>query len=214
MKNGIKLLAAIALIGLSNTTQAQTDSSTKTQFGIKGGVNFSNIYNEDVDDNNMLTSFNAGVYATFPLSDFIAIQPEVLYSVKGAQLTYDNAFATGEAKFKLNYIEVPVLAKFNVTKNLNIHAGPYFAYLVDAQVKNETEGGSFDFEENFNNDDFNKFDAGISAGLGLEFDSLGFGARYNFGMTKIGKETNIGGTTYSPDGKNSSLSVYATFRIN
>lgn len=214
MKNRMKLLAAIAVIGLSNTTQAQTDSSTTTQFGVKGGVNFSNIYNEDVDDNNMLTSFNAGIYAAFPINDFIAIQPEILYSRKGAELTYDNALASGEAKFKLNYIEVPVLAKFNLTKNLNIHAGPYFAYLIDAQVKNESDGGSFDFEDNFDNDDFNKFDVGISAGLGLEFDSIGIGARYNFGTTKIGKEREFAGTTYSPDGKNSSLSLYATFRIN
>ncbi|MGQ7946854.1 porin family protein [Flavobacterium sp. WC2509] len=210
----MKLLSAIALIGLSNTIHAQTDSST-IQFGVKGGVNFSNIYNEEVDDNNVLTSFNAGIYASFPITDLIAIQPEILYSQKGAELKYDNAFATGEAKFKLNYIEVPVLVKFNLTENLNIHAGPYVAYLVDAQVKNNSEGGSFNFEDNYNNDDFNKFDAGLSGGIGLEFNSVGFGARYNYGLSKIGKEKEIAGTTYTTsEGKNSNLSIYATFRIN
>ncbi|MES2574201.1 MAG: porin family protein [Bacteroidota bacterium] len=221
MKNPIKLFAAIALTGLTLTTvnaqtnppTTQTNSSTGAQFGVKGGVNFSNIYSEDVDDNNVLTSFNAGVYATFPVGDILSIQPEVLYSRKGAKLTYDNAFVTGETEFKLNYIEVPVLFKVNITENLNVHAGPYFAYLVDAQVKNESDGG--DFEDNYDNDDFNKFDVGISGGIGLEFSFIEIGARYNYGFTTIGKEREVLGTTYTiPDGKNSSLSVYAAFKLN
>src|SRR4051812_36803082 len=102
MKNQIKLLAAAALTGLSftnveaqtNPSTNQTYSSTETQFGVKGGVNFSNIYSEDVDDNNVLTSFNAGLYATFPVGDILSIQPEVLYSRKGAELAYDNEFTS------------------------------------------------------------------------------------------------------------------------
>ncbi len=216
MKNRIKFLAAIALTGLSFTAvEAQTNSGTDAQFGIKGGLNLSNIYTEDVDDNNVLPSFNAGFYATLPITSFIAIQPEVLYTRKGSELTYDNAFATGKAKFNLNYVEVPVLVKINLTKNLNIHAGPYFAYLIDANVKNESDGGTIDFEETYDNDDFNKFDAGISGGIGLDFDSIGIGARYNYGLTTIGKERTVGGTTYTvPDGKNSSLSLYVAFKLN
>jgi hypothetical protein len=216
MKNRIKFLAAIALTGLSFTAvEAQTNSGTNAQFGIKGGLNLSNIYTEDVDDNNVLPSFNAGFYATLPITEFIAIQPEILYSQKGSELTYDNVFATGKAKFKLNYVEVPVLVKVNLTKNLNIHAGPYFAYLIDAQVKNESDGGTINFEDTYDNDDFNKFDAGISGGIGLDFDSIGIGARYNYGLTTIGKERTISGATYTvPDGKNSSLSLYIAFKLN
>jgi hypothetical protein len=40
------------------TVQAQEDA---TKFGIKGGVNFSNFYTDDVDDNNVLTGFNVGL---------------------------------------------------------------------------------------------------------------------------------------------------------
>lgn len=216
MKNPIKSLALLAIIlGASTTTINAQVNNGEAQFGVKGGVNFSNMYTQDVDDNNVLTSFNAGIYASFPITDFIAIQPEVLYSRKGSELSYDNVFATGKAQFKLNYIEVPVLVKANLTKNLNIHAGPYIAYLVDAQVKNESDGGSFNFEDNLNNDDFNKFDAGISAGIGLDFETIGIGARYNYGLTTVGKERTTGGTTYTvPDGKNSNISVYMTYKLN
>jgi hypothetical protein len=215
MKTRIKFLAFIAFIGLSLTNvQAQTNSN-EPQFGIKGGVNFSNIYDTEVDDNNVLTSFNAGVYGAFPVSDNISIQPEILYSRKGGELTYDNVFATGETQFKLNYIEVPVLLKVNITKNLSVHAGPYFAYLIDAQVSNDAEGDALDFEETYDNDDFNKFDVGISGGIGFDFDSLGIGVRYNYGLSTIGKERDFAGTTYTiPDGKNSNLSLYLSYKLN
>ena len=215
MKNQIKFLAAIAATTLSLTnSQAQTNSG-EPQFGIKGGVNFSNIYSTDVDDNNVLTSFNAGVYAAFPVGDILSIQPEILYSRKGGELTYDNAIASGKAQFKLNYIEVPVLLKVNITDNLSVHAGPYFAYLVDAAVSNDAGGDSLDFNDEYNNDDFNKFDVGISGGIGYDFKSLGIGARYNYGFSTIGKERDFAGTSYTiPDGKNSNISLYLSFKLN
>jgi hypothetical protein len=44
MKSQIKLLVAIALTGLPFTnSKAQTNSSNEPHFGIKEGVNFSNI---------------------------------------------------------------------------------------------------------------------------------------------------------------------------
>lgn len=172
------------------------------------------MYTEDVDDKNVLTSFNAGLFANLPITGFISIQPELLFSRKGAELTYNNAFADGTAKFKLNYIEVPILLKLNLTKNFNIHAGPYFAYLIDAQVTNETVNGNFNFEDNFNNDDFNKIDAGVAVGLGVDFDLIGIGARYNYGLSTVGKEKTFSGTNYTfPDGKNSNLSVYISIKI-
>ncbi|MFG6685449.1 porin family protein [Mariniflexile sp. HNIBRBA6329] len=216
MKNiGKFSVAVLLLFGLTSAANAQVTEAQTPQFGIKGGANFSNLYTDDVDDNNVLTSFNAGIYTTFPLNDFIAIQPELLYSRKGSELVYDNAFASGTAKFKLNYIELPVLLKINLAKNLNIHAGPYFAYLVDAQITNESDSGSFDFEENYDNDDFNKFDTGIAAGVGIDLDKVGIGLRYNYGLSTVGKERTVGGQTYTiPDGKNSNLSLYLTLQLN
>jgi hypothetical protein len=211
-----KLILTALTCAAFTVSNAQTNDSPASgaSFGIKGGVNFSNLYTEDVDDNNVLTSFNVGVFVSMPLTNFLSIQPEFLYSRKGAELVYDNAFASGTGKFKLNYIEAPILLKVNLTKNLNVHAGPYFAYLIDAQVTNESSSGNFDFEENIDNDDFNKFDYGLSAGAGFDFESIGFGVRYNYGLSTVGKERSFLGTTYTfPDGKNSNLSIYAAYKF-
>lgn len=190
------------------------DTNVTTEFGVKGGFNMSNLYNsgDDVDDNNVLYGFNAGVYATLPISDFIAIQPELLFTTKGAELEYSNAFASGNTKFKLNYIEVPLLVRVNVTKNFNVHAGGYASYLVSSKV---TGSGTFDFEQEIDRDDLNKFDAGISAGVGLDFSPFSVGVRYNYGLTTVGKERTVGGTTYTvPDAKNSNLNIYLSYRLN
>ncbi|OYX84917.1 MAG: hypothetical protein B7Y83_06565 [Flavobacteriales bacterium 32-34-25] len=209
MKN--LFLSGIICLSFVSFTKAQELSPS---VGIKGGVNFTNLYTEDVDDNNILTSFNAGLFFNLPVSSAVSVQPEINFSRKGSELVYDNAFATGTTKLKLNYLEMPVLLKLNVTENLNLHFGPYLAYLIDGQATNETDGGTFNFEENIDNDDLNKWDYGLAAGVGLDFGSTSLGVRYNYGLQTIGKERTFAGETYTfPDSKNSALSLYVGFKL-
>ncbi len=211
MKNSKKLIfASLALSFMAFTTvQAQEDA---TKFGIKGGVNFSNFYTDNVDDNNVLTGFNVGLFAKMPVSENISFQTEISYTGKGAELIYNYAIVKGTAQFKLNYIEVPLLLVVNLTQNLNIHAGPYAAYLISSKTTNKSDSGSYNFEDNVNVDDFNRFDAGLAGGVGLDLESVSFGVRYNYGLTKIGKDDANSNFT-SPDAKNSVLSVYASFAL-
>jgi hypothetical protein len=177
-------------------------------YGFKGGLNFSNLYTKNVDDNNVLTGFNAGLYAKFPITNSVAIQPEISYTTKGAELIYNNVFAQGTAKFNINYIEVPILLVMNVTENFNIHVGPYAAYMVSGKTSNDSNFGESQRELDTN--DFNKFDAGLAGGLGIDLDALNFGVRYNYGLTKIGKDNAF----FSSDAKNSVLSAYIGLRLN
>ncbi len=203
------------LIFLTSGSFAQSSSNGGgIKFGFKGGVNFSNLYTDDVDDNNVLTGFQAGVFAKVPVTADFAIQPELTYNTKGAELVYNNAFVNGTAKFKLNYIELPVLAVFNLSNNFNIHAGPYIAYLVDGKATNDSQGTLFDVENSLSNEDYNKFDAGLAIGVGFDTDNLGVGVRYNYGLQTVGKERTFNGTNYTfPDGKNSVINVYLTLSI-
>ncbi|MBP4138421.1 porin family protein [Flavobacterium geliluteum] len=213
MKMQSRILYALTLLMTASfgVMQAQ-DDTVSTEFGIKGGLNMSNLYTDDADDENILYGFNAGLYATLPISDFIAIQPEILFTTKGAELEYNNAFASGSSKFKLNYIEVPLLVRVNITKNFNVHAGGYASYLVSSKLTGE---GDFNFEEEIDTDDLNKFDAGIAAGVGVDFNPISIGLRYNYGLTTVGKERTVGGTTFTyPDAKNSNLSLYLAYKLN
>jgi hypothetical protein len=207
MKKSKNLIFAAALMSLFTFTSAQAQDKVAS-FGFKGGLNFSNLYTDNVDDNNVLTGFNAGLYAKFPITNSIAIQPEISYTTKGAELVYNNTFAQGTAKFNVNYIEVPILLVMNVTENFNIHVGPYAAYMVSGRTTNDSNFGSSQRELDTN--DFNKFDAGLAGGLGIDLDALNFGVRYNYGLTKLGKDNAF----FSSDAKNSVLSAYIGLRLN
>lgn len=209
----VKLI--IAFVFFISTVQHVNAQESKFKIGAKGGVNFSNLYTDNVDDENVLIGFNAGLFAKLPITKFIAIQPEVYFTTKGSELVYNNAFVSGTAKFNLNYIEVPVLIVINLTNNFNLHAGPYLGFLINGKVKNDSNVNVFDFQNNINNDDFNKIDAGLALGLGMDVDKLSVGVRYSYGMTTVGKQRQFNGTDYTfPDGKNSVINLYLGIALN
>jgi len=224
MKNRAKFLVTAIGILTAATLSAQTTTTSTTQtttytseaeFGVKGGFNMSNMYTENADDENIIYGFNVGVYGSFPITEHIAIQPELYFTTKGSELEYNNEFVTGAAKFRLDYIQLPIMVKFNLTDNFNIHAGPYGAYLVGAKLKSENDQDIFEFEEDLDTDDFEKFEFGVSLGIGFDFDPVSIGLRYDYGLTTVGKEQNFMGSTYVfPDAKNSLLNLYATIKLN
>lgn len=211
MKKSIILITASMLLSLTSFMPCKAQNTNATQFGIKGGVNFSNLYTKDAEKDKMMAGFNVGLFSKLPISNSLSFQPELYFTTKGAEVTYNNIFVDGTARFKLNYIEMPLLFVINVTDNFSLHAGPYAAYLISGNVKNESNVNLFDFEENINADDYNRFDAGIAAGASIDFRSVSFGARYTYGLTKVGKEKTFMGTTYTfPDANNAVLSFYAS----
>lgn len=214
-KSLIAITASIMLLCTFYTpAQAQVNKNI-ARVGFKGGVNFSTLYTEDSQDSKMLAGFNIGLFSKVPVTGHVALQPELYFTTKGSEVTYNNTFVDGTARFKLNYIELPLLLAINVTDNFNIHAGPYASYLLSGKVTNESNVNLFDFEDNINSDDFNRFDAGIAVGAGLDFGSLGIGIRYNYGLTTVGKERSFMGTNYTfPDAKNGVLNFYAAISLN
>lgn len=210
MKNLKKHFALTAFVALQFiSVQAQSDF----KLGIKGGVNFANLTSSDTRDNKVLTGINFGVFAKLPITNSFAIQPEIYFTSKGSQQIYENAFATGTAKFELNYIEVPILAVFNLTNNFNFQIGPYASYLVSSKVKNVSDI-NFNFEDNIASGDLNEFDTGIAAGIGFETKSIGFGIRYNLGLVTVGKEKTYLDTKYIfPDGKNGVINLFLSYNI-
>src|ERR1700733_12951863 len=191
--------------------QTSADSGMTAKFGIKGGLNLTNLYVANVSSEHMKAGFNAGVFAKLPVTRGFSIQPELLYSVKGAKDDYNNlAEGSGEYRFNLGYIELPLLAVVNLTKNFSIHLGGYGAYLTNANVKDVNNNGTIQNITDLNADDFNRWDFGLAGGLGFDIENFTIGARYNYGLTDIGKSGNLTGTALG-NAKNNGLSVYVGF---
>jgi len=204
---GILFLTAMVL---TNSVYGQTEKQDP-RFGIKGGVNISNMYTEDVDDKNTVIGFNTGFFLKLPLTSNFSFQPELLYTTKGAELNYSSTLITGAATFSLGYIEMPLLAVINLTENVNIHGGVYLASLTNANVKNVSNVGLFNFEDELDKSDFEMFDYGLVLGVGLEFDKVNLGIRYEYGMKPVGKDRAIIGRI--PDAQNSTLQFYVGISI-
>ncbi|HEY4065035.1 MAG TPA: porin family protein [Puia sp.] len=203
---GIVLLASTA--AYAQEQQTSTESGLKAKFGIKGGLNLTSLYVDNVSSEHMKAGFDAGVYAKLPVTKGFSIQPELLYTVKGAKDTYSNFIqGDGEYRFNLGYMELPVLAVINLAPNFNLHLGGYAAYLVSANVKDVNNDGSIDGATDLNTDNFKRWDFGLIGGLGFDIQNFTIGARYNYGLSQIGKSGNLSGDL-TKNSKNAGVSVY------
>lgn len=148
----------------------------RVELGIKGGANFSNINTDEGDgvDVNSKTGYHAGIYGLIKVAN-IGIQPEVLYSRKGATIKESLGGISDEYDQDLMYLDIPVMLKFYLPLGLNLQAGPQFGMLLSA----ESDGD--DVKDAYKNAD-------ISAAIGAGWDApfgLRFTARYLLGLNDI-----------------------------
>jgi len=211
------ITVSLLLIGIMHAPgEAQDRHGTYSpRFGIKGGVNFSNLYTKDGSHAKMLTGFNFGILSKMPITQHVAVQPELYFTTKGAEVTYNSPFVDGTARFNLNYLEVPLLLVLNLTDNVNIHVGPYGAFMISGLVKNVSNINLFNFEQNIVTADYNRFDAGITIGAGIDIGIISLGARYNYGLTNVGRERTFLGVPYTvPNAKNGVFNFYISVSLN
>lgn len=203
-------MMALFTIGLGSIVYAQKSTS-----GIKGGLNFSSLSTDGNNDKNLKMGFHAGVFSKIPLSESFAIQPELLYSGKGIKLNYDEStVANGETKFNLNYIDLPVKFVFNLSEDFEFQIGPYFSYLVNANVDTDADffGGDVVSQDELDRDHFHSVDYGLSAGLGFDLDPMIFGFNYNLGLRQVAKDNDMSYDMLG-DAKNTVIQVYVGLKF-
>ena len=182
-------------------TAFQTTAQTAR---LQGGLNLANVSVTDdghVDDAKTLTSFHAGIIADLNLTEFLAIQPGLLYSSKGIRFEND----VQELTFNPRYIELPVNLVFKTPTGQSkffVGAGPYVAMGIGGKFKAE---GLFDFSSDiqFSDDDpltsdeegagafiVRRFDYGLNAIAGIEASNLVLSAGYGLGLAKVQSGSN------------------------
>ncbi len=206
-----KLLTLAICAGIFTTASSQTY--------VQGGVNFANITKSsagETQDNNMLTTFNAGLMHRFNIVPVFAIETGIMVDGRGSKAnTYltnskdDNYFKT---KFNPLYLEIPLNAvvKIPIQENMSVflNAGPYAAMGVAGKTKFESKllGISSNKTENikFNDDDpltsdqegasydkLKRFDFGLNFGGGVDLGAVMVKVNYGMGFNKINSmETN------------------------
>jgi len=212
LKFKLLLTFSVLIMTASSTLMAQSsdDNTNPTaRFGIKGGLNVSNLYVKDVNDNNARFGFNAGFYGQILSSEAFAIQPELLFSTKGSQADY-GGIVNSTVKYNLNYLDLPVLAVIKLGPSAEIHAGVYGSYLLNANINYSGNLGSG--TETINRDNLKSYDWGWVGGLGLNFGAVQIGARYNYGMVKIADSSSA--QQLLGNSKNSVAQLYLALNFN
>lgn len=140
---------------------------------VSGGIRLGmNLANQKVEALGVSVSGDSkvgllgGLYLTANLSDKFAVQPELLYSSMGSK--------TDDISDAFGYIQVPILLRYNINENFNLHAGPQIGLLLSAKsdgvdIKDEVKGTDF----------------GASFGAGVDFGKFNGGLRYYLGFSNI-----------------------------
>ncbi len=174
-------------------------------FSLKLGANLSTL--SGVDDTKNALGINFGLMANIRLSDRFYLVPEFMpLSPKGA--TNIHFQSTGNASLdqliqpmtssatELNYIDIPIVAKYYATKELGIEAGPQMSILTsatDVYRGKINEDDDLVYEDNVKSS-LNAIDVGAVVGLTYSlWDARGgkglyVHARYAFGLMDIVKD--------------------------
>jgi hypothetical protein len=165
------ILSGIVLLFICNTLFAQ---KSNVQFGLKAGVNFATLSDAANTNTDSRAGLHIGGLAHIHLSKSFAVQPEIVYSMQGAE--YPNG-----TKSKLGYVNIPVLGQYMLGQGFRLQTGPQVGILASAEVEN----GSVEVDID---DTYKKADFGWTFGASYITDKgLGVDARYNLGITDISK---------------------------
>ncbi|MCU4188603.1 PorT family protein [Flavobacterium sp. HXWNR29] len=206
MKKIFVALVVLLSFGIS-FAQEETKSGSDIKYGAKGGLNIANIVGDDAGDANVFIGFNAGFFVEIPVADKLIFQPEILYSAQGSKSDGIIDGYNVDATLKFNYINVPLMFKYQVANKFSLEAGPYIGFLTSAKLKFDVEGLGSDTVDM--KDDVKSTDFGIGVGMNYEFSDVIFAnARYQGGLTEIG-DSEAGGNSV----KNSVFQIGLGFRF-
>ena len=197
MKRFLTLAAAVAASMI-------LAAGAHAQFGFLVGLTSSSVKMASSD---AISLYHAGLTYKINLPSGFAIQPAVLYQVKGANVGHLDTATEEDFKVKTGFVEVPLglqwgphLAAFRPY----VFAEPFFGYRVSS-----TDRGNDSFRD-WASQAKNKFEYGFGLGAGLEisdhlqlsvqwFNNLGtmFSKPAEAGSESLGKVKNFEGIKFS-----------------
>jgi hypothetical protein len=169
------LFGTTMILGFFVTNAQHHEMKPHAEFGLKGGLNIAGVHIENGANPDARPSFYLGGLAHIHLTKYFALQPEIMYSGQGFKQT-----AAGiDYKYRLNYINIPVLAQLMAGDGFRIETGPQLGILAAAHLKSGNT--STDIK-----DSYKSVDVAWVIGLGYIFHSgFGIDARYNLGLSNI-----------------------------
>jgi len=193
------IFAASALLA-QDASPASDDDRDNLRIGIKGGVNYANLY--DTKGQSFAASSLWGPvfggYLSVPIGTYLGIQPEVLYSGKGYSGQGTSIFGPYSYTDRLNFLDTPLMLQFKPIPHLYLLGGPEYSYLLSHTYTFNQGVTSSTTEQQFNNDNIRKNVFGLIFGLDIDMGHLTLGGRIAWDL----QDNNGDGTSTLPRYKN------------
>jgi len=191
-----KRVLLIAFVAMANVALAQG------HYGIIAGPNFATIGPEQSGFSfSEKVGFYGGVWADYPLCHHFDIEPELLYSGEGYKVTSTSSLGTYSSSTSENYLNIPILARYNCHSGFYGVAGPQVGLLLSAN------SGGVDVKSSYTS-------AEISGVIGVGYISpynVGVQLKYNYGFT--GLEKDYMSTSGFPDYKNRVIQFGVFYKV-
>jgi len=173
MKKVILSLLAFCMLGIANAQEVKKVAEFDVIFGAKAGLNFATVTG-NVSETSILVGIHFGGMAEVSINEFLAIQPEVLFSMQGSSWSK-------KGNTQLNYLLFPVIGKYYIIENLSLEAGPQLGVLLSAR----------DMGENAKKH-ISSTDIGFNLGAGYKLNNkINFTLRYSIGLTNINENSKM-----------------------
>ena len=183
-----------------NSQENKTDFRQRLLFGLKTGVNYSNVYNTQGEkfDANPIFGIAAGVFVSVPIGKYLGFQPEILFSQHGFKAT--GMILENSYKFTrtTSYLELPLLFSFKPSPFLSILAGPQYSYLLKQNDVFANATTSIAQEQEFVNDNIRRNTFCFIGGADINLNHFVIGARVGWDLLN----NNGDGTSTTPRYKN------------
>ncbi len=179
MKKLILITALFAAIANSGIAQEETDNRERLQLALKGGVNYSNVYDEQGEEFNADPKLGlvAGAAVKIPFNKYLGLQPELLISQKGFQASGKILGSTYNFTRTTTYLDIPVMFAFKPSEFFTILAGPQYSYLLHKRDVFTNSSTSYVQEQEFENDNIRKNIFGVVGGIDINMKHITLGAR-------------------------------------
>ena len=200
-----KVVLLIALFAASvSFSQVTNDTRDELKLGIKAGINYSNVYDEQGEDfvASGKAGFAAGAFVSIPLGKFFGIQPEVMYSQKGYKATGSVLGLKYDYSKTTTFVDIPLLLQIKPIPMLSFVAGPQFSYLLD--TKNTFNGTTTTTTEaSVNADNYKKNIFGFVVGADVNIEHFIISGRAGWDISK----SDADGNSTAPRYKNQVLQL-------
>ncbi|AMR31366.1 hypothetical protein A0256_07975 [Mucilaginibacter sp. PAMC 26640] len=146
--------------------ERQVDDWYRPKVGVAGGLNISNTvdaYNSDFSTSS-IAGAHVGLTFELPIVYPLSFAPEFLFSQKG----YKAETVDGTFRSRTNFIDIPLLAKFRVTRGLNFVVGPQLTF--QTSTRNTYDNGfNTIYRDNYDNLRDKSYISGL-IGLGIDLN--------------------------------------------